>query len=66
MVLSVMLCVASLGMLINALKEKEVPAERFIGLGVLLILWGITVLFPRFGEAPVELARSLFIGEVIV
>ena len=60
MVLSVMLCVASLGMLINALKEKEVPAERFIGLGVLFILWGITVLFPSFGEAPVALMRSMF------
>lgn len=60
MVLSVMLCVASLVMLINALKEKEVPAERFIGFGVLFILWGISVLFPSFGEAPVELMRSLF------
>lgn len=49
-------------MLFNALKEKEVPAERFIGLGVLFILWGITVLFPRFGEAPVALMRSLFTG----
>ena len=60
MVLSVMLCVASLGMLFTALKEKEVPAERFIGLGVLFVLWGVSVLFPSFGEAPVELARSLF------
>lgn len=60
MVLSVMLCVASLGMLINALKEKEVPAERFIGLGVLFVLWGVSVLFPSFGEAPVALMRSLF------
>lgn len=60
MVFSVMLCIASLCMLVNTLKEKEVPAERFIGLGVLFILWGITVLFPRFGEAPVELIRSVF------
>lgn len=60
MVLSVMLCVASLGMLINALKEKEVPAKRFVGFGILFILWGVTVLFPSFGEAPVELARSMF------
>ena len=60
MVLSVMLCVASLGMLINALKEKEVPAERFIGLGVLFVLWGVTVLFPSFVEAPVALMRSMF------
>lgn len=60
MVLSVMLCVASLGMLFNALKEKEVPAERFVGFGILFILWGITVLFPSFGEAPVALMRSLF------
>lgn len=47
-------------MLVNTLKEKEVPAERFVGLGVLFILWGITVLFPSFGEAPVELVRSMF------
>lgn len=60
MVLSIMLGIVSLGMLFTALKEKEVPAERFIGLGVLFILWGITVLFPRFGEAPVALMRSLF------
>lgn len=60
MVLSIMLGIVSLGMLFNALKEKEVPAERFIGLGVLFILWGITVLFSRFGEAPVALMRSLF------
>lgn len=60
MVLSVMLCVASLGMLFTALKEKEVPAERFVGFGVLFILWGITVLFPSFGEAPAELVRSMF------
>ena len=60
LVLSIMLGIVSLGMLFTALKEKEVPAERFIGLGVLFILWGITVLFPRFGEAPVELMRSLF------
>lgn len=60
MVLSVMLCVASLGMLINALKEKEVPAERFVGFGILFILWGITVLVPRFGEVPVALMRSMF------
>lgn len=42
------------------LKEKEVPAERFIGLGVLFVLWGVSVLFPSFGEAPVVLMRSLF------
>lgn len=60
MILSIMLCIASLGMLFTALKEKEVPAERFVGLGVLFILWGITVLFPSFGEAPVELVRSMF------
>ena len=60
MVLSVLLCIASLGMLFSALKEKEVPAERFIGLGVLFVLWGVTVLFPSFGEAPVALMRSLF------
>lgn len=60
MVLSVMLGIASVGMLFNALKEKEVPAERFVGFGVLFILWGITVLFPSFGEAPVELVRSMF------
>ena len=60
MVLSIMLCIASLCMLFTALKEKEVPAERFVGLGVLFILWGITVLFPSFGEAPVELVRSMF------
>ena len=47
-------------MLFTALKEKEVPAERFVGLGVLFILWGVTVLFPSFGEAPVELVRSMF------
>lgn len=60
MVLSVMLCIASLCMLVNTLKEKEVTAERFVGFGVLFILWGITVLFPSFGEAPAELVRSLF------
>lgn len=60
MVLSVMLGIASVGMLFTALKEKEVPAERFVGFGILFILWGITVLFPRFGEEPVELMRSLF------
>ena len=38
MVLSIILCVASVGMLFTALKEKEVPAERFIGLGVLFVL----------------------------
>lgn len=47
-------------MLFTALKEKEVSAERFIGFGVLFILWGITVLFPSFGEAPAELVRSMF------
>lgn len=31
MILSIMLCIVSIGMLFNALKEKEVPAERFIG-----------------------------------
>lgn len=60
MVLSIMLGIVSVGMLFTALKEKEVPAERFVGFGVLFILWGITVLFPSFGEAPVELVRSLF------
>ena len=60
MILSIMLCIASLGMLFTALKEKEVPAERFVGLGILFVLWGITVLFPSFGEAPVELVRSMF------
>lgn len=60
MVLSIMLGIVSVGMLFTALKEKEVPAERFVGLGVLFILWGITVLFPSFGEAPVVLMRSLF------
>lgn len=60
MVLSIMLGIVSVGMLFTALKEKEVPAERFVGFGVLFILWGITVLFPRFGEAPVELVRSMF------
>ena len=60
MVFSVMLCIASLCMLVNALKEKEVPAERFIGLSVLVVLWGVSVLFPSFGEAPVALMRSLF------
>lgn len=60
MVFSIMLCIVSIGMLFNALKEKEVPVERFVGLGILFILWGVTVLFPSFGEAPVELARSLF------
>lgn len=60
MVLSIMLGIVSLGMLFTALKEKEVPAERFVGLGILFVLWGITVLFPSFGEAPVELVRSLF------
>lgn len=60
MVLSIILCVASLGMLFNALKEKEVPVERFVGFGILFILWGVTVLFPSFGEAPVELVRSMF------
>lgn len=60
MILSIMLCIASLGMLFTALKEKEVPAERFVGFGVLFILWGITVLFPSFGEAPAELVRSMF------
>ncbi len=59
MIFSVMLCIASLCMLFTALKEKEVPAERFVGFGVLFILWGITVLFPSFGEAPVELVRSM-------
>ena len=52
---SVMLCIASLCMLVNTLKEKEVNAER-----ILFILWGVTVLFPSFGEAPVELVRSMF------
>lgn len=47
-------------MLFTALKEREVSAEWFVGLGVLFILWGVTVLFPNFGEAPVELVRSLF------
>lgn len=47
-------------MLFNALKEKEVPAERFVGFGILFILWGVTVLFPSFGDAPVALMRSLF------
>ena len=60
MVFSIMLCIVSLGMLFNALKEKEVPAERFVGFGILFILWGVTVLFPSFGEAPVALMRSLF------
>jgi hypothetical protein len=60
MILSIMLGIVSVGMLFTALKEKEVPAERFVGFGVLFILWGITVLFPSFGEAPVELVRSLF------
>ena len=60
MVFSVMLCIASLCMLVNALKEKEVHAERFVGFGILFILWGITVLFPSFGEAPAELVRSMF------
>ena len=60
MVLSIMLGIVSLGMLFTALKEKEVPAERFVGFGILFILWGITVLFPSFGEAPVALMRSLF------
>lgn len=60
MVLSIMLGIVSFGTLFTVLKEKEVPAERFIGLGVLFILWGITVLFPSFGEAPVALMRSLF------
>lgn len=60
MVFSVMLCIVSLGMLFTALKEKEVPAERFVGFGVLFILWGIPVLFPSFGEAPAELVRSMF------
>ena len=60
MVLSIMLGIVSVGMLFTALKEKEVPAERFVGLGVLFILWGITVLFPSFGEAPAELVRSMF------
>lgn len=60
MVLSIMLGIVSVGMLFTALKEKEVPAERFVGFGVLFILWGITVLFPSFGEAPVALMRSLF------
>ena len=60
MVLSIMLGIVSVGMLFTALKEKEVPAERFVGLGVLFILWGVTVLFPSFGEAPVVLVRSMF------
>ena len=55
-----MLGIASVGMLFTALKEKEVPVERFVGFGVLFILWGITVLFPIFGEAPVEMVRSMF------
>lgn len=60
MVLSIMLGIVSVGMLFTALKEKEVPAERFVGLGVLFILWGVTVLFSSFGEAPVVLVRSMF------
>ena len=60
MLFSIILNIANLGMLFNALKEKEVPAERFVGFGVLFILWGINVLFPSFGEAPVELIRSVF------
>lgn len=60
MVLSIMLGIVSVGMLFTALKEKEVPAKRFVGFGVLFILWGITVLFPSFGEAPAELVRSMF------
>ena len=59
MVFSVMLCIASLGMLFNTLKENEVTAERFVGFGILAVLWGISVLFPKFVEAPVELIRSL-------
>lgn len=47
-------------MLVNTLKEKEVPAERFVGLGILFVLWGVSVLFPSFGEAPAELVRSMF------
>lgn len=60
MVLSIMLCIVSFCMLFTALNEKEVPAERFVGFGVLFILWGVSVLFPSFGEAPVELVRSMF------
>ena len=60
MVLSIILGIVSVGMLFTALKEKEVPAERFVGFGILFILWGVTVLFPSFGEAPVELVRSMF------
>lgn len=60
LVLSIMLGIVSIGMLFTALKEKEVPAERFVGFGILFILWGVTVLFPSFGEAPVELVRSMF------
>jgi hypothetical protein len=52
MVLLIMLCIVSIGMLFNALKEKEVNAERFVGFEILFILWGVTVLFPSFGEAP--------------
>lgn len=60
MVLSIIICIVSVGMLFTALKEKEVPAERFVGFGILFILWGVTVLFPSFGEAPVEMVRSMF------
>mgnify|MGYP000901577600 CR=1 FL=1 len=60
MIFSVMLCITSLGMLFNTLKEKEVTAERFVGFGIFTVLWGISVLFPNFGEAPVVLIRSLF------
>ena len=62
MLFSIILSIASLGMLFNTLKEKEVTAERFVSLGVLFILWGISAMFPRFGEAPVELVRSMFNG----
>lgn len=60
MVFSIMLCIASLSMLVRALTEKDAPPERFIGFGILTVMWGISVLFPNFGEAPVELIRSLF------
>lgn len=62
MFLSIILCIASFCMLFSVLKENEVPAERFVGFGILFILWGVSVLFPSFGEAPVELVRSMFNG----
>ena len=45
MVLSIMLGIVSFGTLFTALKEKKVPAERFVGFEVLFIFGGLLSCF---------------------